>query len=209
MQVPYNAGYHVLVPHGDVAQWAIVIGYGQHTHMRPTLLPSILQTRKVINAAVAADCDAVGRVTTRDVMIRIERATGLNAPAGMVSRMLREQRRVAEPHGSSIAALDALATSTHDTYVQDVCGFVNPSDPNDFDDVGVSIMFANIELLAAAAKTSRFGVDGSRGVVDSGVEHKLDFEMVTIVSRTLDHLVGQLQPCGNRQRARFLALEGF
>jgi hypothetical protein len=119
------------VPHGDVAPWVIVIGCSQHTHMRPTLLPFILQTRQIINVAMAADCDAVGRVTTRDVMIRIERATGLNAPAGTVSRMLREQRRAAEPYGSSIAALDALATSTHGTYVQDVCGFVSPSDPND------------------------------------------------------------------------------
>jgi hypothetical protein len=63
MQVPCNARYHVLVTHGDVAPWAIVIGYGQHTHMRPTLVPSMLQTRQIIDAAVAADCDAVGRVT--------------------------------------------------------------------------------------------------------------------------------------------------
>jgi hypothetical protein len=173
---PCNVKYYVMLPQSENVPWAIIIGYGIHTHMRPTLLPSRVLTRSIIQQA---DGD---RVSTRDVLARIEDETGLIAPVSNVSRLLRTKRQATDPHGTSIAALQILAAAENDKYVHEVCGYIDPADPEDIDSMCISIIFAEPDLLAASARTGRFGVVGTHGVVDARtVEHGLHLEMSTIV----------------------------
>lgn len=163
-------------------EWALVVGFGCHTHTDPVPRPSRKGVEIVVSNALSTNINA----RTKELTSCVRSAYGINATRSSIRKELFKQRRENGGYGNSIEEV-VREFNIDDCPNPYVISVIDERD-NDLvrkqtDQVGVSILMFNKDLLRKALENPNIGCDGTFNVVSSNPSDPLAYELNTIVCK--------------------------
>ena len=164
-----------------VPDFAVVVGYGTHTHSTP--LPRA--SSEIVDCVAKELVQRSATATTESISREVFRRTGLNTTYGS-ARKARYNARARIPgsqYGKGLMALlreflnnENCSTPEYLVYVSD------PSIERADSEVGLNVIMCNKNLLKKSISKPNYGVDGTFNMVTRTAEgHK--FELVSVMAK--------------------------
>ena len=165
-------------------KFVIVVGTGIHNHCPPVISAPMNKVRPLVNSTLSSNRTA----STRDLCEIVENTLGAKAPINSIIKLRHQLRSRETPNGTNIEAITReyirRVTSGESNYIISVSDErVQDRGRVSSDEVGISIVLCNQDLLKHSLKHPRYGCDGTFNTVSKLSCDGLDFELNTIISK--------------------------
>ncbi|MEM7299127.1 MAG: hypothetical protein AAF391_12780, partial [Bacteroidota bacterium] len=180
-----NVRYHFFYSTpSSTTKWVIIIGIGTHTHCPPVLTAPMNLVRPLVESTLSSNRTA----STRDLCEIVENTFGVKAPLNSVLKVRYQMKQKEKPFGTNLESITTeyirRVQSGDSNYIISVSDErVADNSRVSSDEVGVSIILCNHDLLKHSMKNPRYGCDGTFNVVSNITCEGLDFELNTIISK--------------------------
>ena len=180
--IPCSVRYHYLIHHSDgIPIWAVIIGYGKHSHALPFKRPSPEQTKQSVKKIMTSNNTA----TVHEICDFIVSVHGTRPSMASIRKQKNNFRMTQHPNGRDLNSVKAaLRNRRHlqmKMYLQDVIDERLQDETRlTRDQVGVVILMWDEDLLRRSLSNPTFGCDGTFSVVSKSADN-VDLELVSII----------------------------
>ena len=176
--------FHFLthVVNGSI-KWGVVVGFGNYDHACPIPLASSSAVKEITEKSFRANSN----VTTMEVSRTVENILGVCASPEAIRRRRSTLRREVSPYGRSFnALLRSHLISVQNDRKEYIISIIDEREADKTrsarDQVGVSVIMGNDDLLRECSKNPHLAVDGTFAMV-SKTSEGMDFELVSVVAK--------------------------
>lgn len=185
IRLPCKVEYHYIYKSkpGGYLEWVLVVGIGIHEHTWPLKKAPCSNVKRMVEELLVDNPE----LKCKEICQRVDRKFGVKAPLRSIQKMLEDFRNERFGHRQGLDSFISMCQTSIPINLTDYVICVSDQRKEDIqrhekDQIGISILLCNEDLLKRSASRPRFGCDGTFGVVLSS-NTGLKFELTTIIAK--------------------------